>query len=104
MQSIPPHYPDCSGVVAGQASTIRSLSEGSEYHIRTGVLLEYQKILLEASVSNRTKQIFWFVDGQLIFKGYSTEKVFFTPVSGKHLLTCVDDEERSTSRTLIIKS
>ena len=100
---IPPHNPDCSSVVAGGGPIIRSPSEDSEYHIRTGVPLEFQKILLEASVSNRTKRIFWFFDGQLIFNGAPSEKVFITPVVGKHSLTCVDDEGRSTSRTLIIK-
>ncbi len=103
IQPIPPHNPDCSGVVARQGPIIRSLSGDSEYHIRAGVPLAYQKILLEASVSNRTKEIFWFVDGQLIFKGDPTEPVFLTPIAGKHLLTCVDDEGRSTSRTLAIK-
>ena len=103
IQPIPPHNPDCSGVVARQGPIIRSLSGDSEYHIRAGVPLAYQKILLEASVSNRTKEIFWFVDGQLIFKGDPTEPVFLTPIAGKHRLTCVDDEGRSTSRTLAIK-
>ncbi|MCZ6678846.1 MAG: penicillin-binding protein 1C [Candidatus Poribacteria bacterium] len=103
IQPIPPHNPDCSGVVAGHGPIIRSPSKDSEYHIRAGVPLAYQKILLEASVSNRTKQIFWFVDGALIFRGDSTEPVFLTPVAGTHRLTCVDDEGRSTTRTLVIK-
>ncbi|MCH8291528.1 penicillin-binding protein 1C [Candidatus Poribacteria bacterium] len=101
--TIPPHNPDCSGVVAGRGPIIRSPAEDNEYHIRKGVPLEYQKIFLEASVSNRTKQIFWFLDGELIFGGNPTERIFLTPVVGKHTLTCVDDEGRSTNRTLIIK-
>jgi penicillin-binding protein 1C len=103
IQPIPPHNPDCTGVVAGQGPIIRSPSGDSEYHIREGVDLGYQKLLLAASVSNRTKQIFWFVNGELIFKGAPTEPVFLTPVAGRHRLTCVDDEGRSTSRTLVIK-
>ena len=104
VQPIPPHNPDCVGVVAGQRPVIRSPSGDSEYHIREGVGLEYQKLLLAASVSNRTKQIFWFVNGELIFKGAPTEPVFLTPDPGRHLLTCVDDEGRSSSRTLVIKN
>ena len=103
IQPIPPHNPNCVGVVAGRGPVIRSPSGDSEYHIRAGVGLEYQKLLLAAAVSNRTKHIFWFVNGQLIFKGAPTEPVFYTPVAGTHMLTCVDDEGRSSSRTLVIK-
>lgn len=103
IQPIPPHNPNCVGVVAGRGPVIRSPSGDSEYHIRAGVNLEYQKLLLAASVSNRTKQVFWFVNGELIFKGAPTESVFYTPVAGTHMLTCVDDEGRSSSRTLVIK-
>ena len=103
IQPIPPHNPNCVGVVAGRGPLIRSPSGDSEYHIRAGVNLEYQKLLLAASVSNRTKQVFWFVNGELIFKGAPTESVFYTPVAGTHMLTCVDDEGRSSSRTLVIK-
>lgn len=103
IQPIPPHNPDCVGVVAGQGPVIRSPSEDSEYHIRSGVDLEYQKLLLAASVSNRTKQIFWFMNGELIFKGAPGEPVFLTPVAGRHQLTCVDDEGRSSSRTLVVR-
>jgi penicillin-binding protein 1C len=101
--TIPPHTPDCSGLVAGHGPIIRSPSEESEYHIRQGVPLEYQKLFLEASVSNRTKKLFWFLNGQLIFSGDPTDKVFLTPAVGTHTLTCVDDEGRSTSRRLVIK-
>ena len=103
IQPIPPHNPDCVGVVAGRGPVIRSPSEDSEYLIRPGVDLEYQKLLLAASVSNRTKQIFWFVNGELIFKGAPGKPVFLTPVAGRHQLTCVDDEGRSSSRTLVIR-
>lgn len=103
IQPIPPHNPDCVGVVAGQGPVIRSPSEDSEYHIRAGVNLEYQKLLLAASVSNRTKQIFWFVNGEMVFKGAPDVPVFLTPVAGSHQLTCVDDEGRSSSRTLVVR-
>lgn len=100
---MPAHFSSCTGLVAGHSPIVISPSEDSEYHIRSGIPLEDQKISLQASVSNRTKQIFWFLDGQLIFNGDPAEKVFLTPVVGKHRLTCVDDEGRSTSQTLIIR-
>ncbi len=100
---MPSHFSGCTGLVAGHNPIVTSPSENSEYYIRAGIPLENQKILLQASVSNRTKQVFWFLDGQLIFSGDPAEQVFLTPVAGKHRLTCVDDEGRSTSQTLIIR-
>lgn len=109
LPAIPPHNPDCTGLIAGQGPIIRSPSENSEYYIRKGVPLEHQKICLEASVSNRTKQVFWFLNGKLISRAPPSDGTprgticFWTPVVGKHILTCVDDEGRSTNRILIIK-
>ena len=100
---MPGHFSGCTGLVAGGRPIVISPSENSEYQIRAGIPLENQKILLQASVSNRTKRVFWFLDGQLIFSGDPAEQVFLTPVAGKHGLTCVDDEGRSTSQTLIIR-
>ena len=115
LPTIPPHNPDCTGVIAGQGPIIQSPSEGSEYYIREGIPLEHQKICLEASVSNRTKQVFWFLNGELISNDTPSEAsvttngnthgaiCFWIPVVGKHILTCVDDEGRSTNRILIVK-
>ena len=100
---MPSHFSGCIGLVAGYRPIVSSPTEDSEYQIRAGIPLENQKILLQASVSNRTKKVFWFLNGQLIFSGDSAEQVFLTPVAGKHRLTCVDDEGRSTSQTLIIR-
>ncbi|MDE0555283.1 MAG: hypothetical protein OXI24_13760, partial [Candidatus Poribacteria bacterium] len=67
-----------------------------------GIPLENQKIRLSASASNRTQELFWFLDGALIFKGNAGQQYWLTPVKGKHLLTCVDAEGRSASLPLHI--
>ncbi|MFC1714076.1 hypothetical protein ACFL6S_10415 [Candidatus Poribacteria bacterium] len=103
VDSIPEHYPECSRLTAGTGPVIHSPSANCEYAIRPGVDTEYQKILLEASVSNDTSNIFWFLDSELIFHGPPTRKVFITPVSGKHNLICMDEEGRSTEMTLVIR-
>jgi len=61
------------------------------------------KLKLATLAYNVTKKIFWFLDNQLIFAGKPTEKVFITPVAGKHRLVCMDDEGRSTETALIIR-
>ncbi|MDE0327289.1 MAG: penicillin-binding protein 1C [Candidatus Poribacteria bacterium] len=99
---LPEHNPLCTGTIAGNAPIILSPAEDTTYYIRTGVPLGNQKIRLSASTSNRTQNLFWFLDGELIFKGKAGEEHWFTPVKGKHVLTCVDAEGRSASRPLHI--
>ena len=99
---LPPHNPACTGTVSGNAPIILSPTEDTVYYIREGVPLENQKIRVVASASNRTQGLFWFLDGELIFQGSAGEEYWLTPVRGRHVLTCVDGEGRSTSRPLHI--
>ena len=99
---LPEHNPLCTGPIAGNAPIILSPADNTTYYIRTGVPLDNQKIRLSASVSNRTQNLFWFLDGELIFKGKAGEEYWLTPVKGQHVLTCVDADGRSASRPLHI--
>ena len=101
---LPEHNPLCTGTIAGTAPVILSPTEDTVYYIRDGVPLAHQKIQLSASTSNRTQQLFWFLDGELIFKGNAGEQYWLTPVKGEHTLTCVDAEGRSASRPLNIST
>ncbi|RKU10373.1 penicillin-binding protein 1C [Candidatus Poribacteria bacterium] len=101
---LPEHNPLCTGTIAGTAPVILSPTADTVYYIRDGVPLAQQKIQLSASASNRTQQLFWFLDGELIFKGKAGQPYWFTPVKGKHVLTCVDAEGRSTSRPFHISA
>jgi membrane carboxypeptidase/penicillin-binding protein PbpC len=100
---IPEHFAGCSEIAGGGGPVIHSPSENSEYIIRDGVSMEHQKILLEASVSNNTRKIYWFLDSKLIFEGEPTERFFLTPVRGKHTLACMDEEGRSTEIAMTVR-
>ena len=100
---IPEHYPLCSKIVSGKNPIILSPTSQTEYKIRPGVNLNYQKILLDATVSNETKTIYWFLDGKLVFSGKPTEKAFFTPTHGIHRVLCTDDQGRSSEVRFIVK-
>jgi penicillin-binding protein 1C len=100
--AMPEHYSQCAKVVSGNGPVIHSPSAGTEYQIRAGVDLKYQKILLEASVSNQTKKIYWFMNRKLIFSGKPIARVFITPQPGRHRLMCMDDEGRSSEVELLI--
>ncbi|MCY3724661.1 MAG: penicillin-binding protein 1C [Candidatus Poribacteria bacterium] len=99
---LPAHNPLCTGTISGNAPIILSPAEDTTYYIREGVSLENQKIRLTASASSRTQDLFWFLDGELIFQGNAGEQYWLTPTKGKHVLTCVDAEGRSATRPLHI--
>ena len=99
---LPAHNPLCTGTIAGNVPIILSPAEDTIYYIREGVPLENQKIRLTASASSRTQELFWFLDGELIFQGNAGEQYWLTPARGKHVLTCVDAEGRSATRPLHI--
>ena len=101
---LPEHNPSCTGTIAGNAPVILSPAEDTIYYIREGIPLENQKIRLTASASSRTQDLFWFLDGELIFRGNAGEQYWLTPARGKHVLTCVDAEGRSATRPLHISS
>ena len=101
---LPEHNPLCTGTIAGNAPIILSPAEDTIYYIREGVPLENQKIRLTASASSRTQDLFWFLDGELIFQGKAGEQYWLTPIRGKHVLTCVDAEGRSATRPLHISN
>jgi penicillin-binding protein 1C len=100
---IPEHNQLCPRVASGEGPVITSPSLNSEYVIRPEVDVKYQKILLDASVSNRTRTIYWFLNRQLIYSGNPAEKVFITPIPGVHSLVCVDDEGRSSETRLTVR-
>ncbi|MDI6736712.1 MAG: penicillin-binding protein 1C [bacterium] len=102
IQKIPPHLPECSTLVAGKKPIIRSPATNCGYYLREGVSKKYQKILLDASVSNEVEKIYWFVDGELLCSAAPKEKAFYYPTIGKHRLKCVDDEGRCTEMELCI--
>ena len=99
---LPAHNPDCTRPLAGTHPIILSPARDTVYQIRSNIPSMHQKIRLSASVSGDTQDIFWFLNGELVFKGQAVEPTFLTPVVGKHELTCIDGAGRSTSLPLMI--
>lgn len=100
---LPPLLPGWQGVMPGAPPIIRSPSQNCQYRLREGVPPEYQKICFEASVGGDVRQVFWFVDGRLLGTVRPGERLFYTPVPGKHRVVCQDDSGRSTEFLLVIE-
>lgn len=52
---------------------------------------EQQAIRLEGAVTNRIKEVSWYLNGELLMKGPPATPVFITPSVGEHTLRLVDD-------------
>ncbi len=102
IETIPEHNPNCPILAAGSAPVIVSPADAAEYRMRPEVKPEYQKILLDASVSNSTRTIYWFQNRKLIYTVDPRSQVFLTPTPGQHDLICLDDAGRSSQVSIRI--
>ncbi len=103
IDKIPAHNPQCPTVAEGTGPVIVSPAADAEFKIRSEVAREYQKLLLDASVANETRTIYWFQNRKLIFSGDPASRVFLTPTPGRHELICMDDAGRSSQVTITIR-
>lgn len=103
IDKIPSHLPQCTSLVHGAPPSIRSPSADCDYVLREGVDPEFQKILLDASVANDVRKIYWFFDGTLLHTCSPKDKVFYLPTPGRHKLVCMDELGRSTEISLNVK-
>jgi len=101
-ESIPKHNPECRQSCAGTGPVINSPADDCQYVLRRGVPLRDQQIRLEASVPSGIETIFWFVDGELLYKGNPGKPIYYSPMVGRHEVVCMDDEGRQSQRILVI--
>lgn len=100
---IPPHNPNCAGIMYTERPMITSPEAEAEFVLIDGVPSSYQKILLEASAASGCKEIHWFVDRKLYASCDPVERIFYTPTEGRHELMCLDDQGRSRTIAFVVK-
>jgi penicillin-binding protein 1C len=96
-RELPPHNPLCPRFGAREAPTIVSPQPRMEYHLRAGVPLEDQQIALIAAVSRASRDVYWFLDGDLIGTARPGQTFFWRPTPGEHRLSVKDDAGRVTT-------
>jgi penicillin-binding protein 1C len=101
---VPPHHPRCRALEPGSSPHITSPQEEVVYYLRPGVPIEDQMIALSASVSRGTHQVFWFLDGILVWKGTPGRPVFVNPEIGLHDVCVKDDSGRSATRVFRVRA
>jgi penicillin-binding protein 1C len=59
--------------------------------------------LVPLSATTRAARLSWFVDGALVGSASSDERVYWTPVVGKHDIVVRDDAGRRAHRVLAVE-
>ncbi|WP_428653470.1 penicillin-binding protein 1C [Runella sp.] len=88
-QRIPPHNPACTRVFEVGAPVITSPNDGSEY------FLEGQQLQLACQAGNDVKEVYWYINDQLLQKANPQTALFVKLPMGKVKISCSDDKGRN---------
>ncbi len=99
---IPKHNPNCTRVFkqTSDAPTIVSPHDGSEYFIDK---TDPQLMQLNCQVSSDVKEVYWYIDNQLVTKSAANKPIFFTPKAGRLKISCTDDKGRNSDIWISVK-
>lgn len=100
VDTVPAYQESCDHIAEGGEPVIVSPAHNTRFFLRADAPLEYQRILLDASVPNTVDKVYWFIDGELYTAGNPDDKHFYEPTPGKHKIACVDAAGR-TSEVMI---
>jgi penicillin-binding protein 1C len=93
-QKVPLHNPECNRVFDDKAPAIVMPANGSEYIVEK---TSPPQIELVCHADNEVKTVYWYIDDKFYKSAAVTDKVFFTPQTGKIKISCSDDKGRNTN-------
>ena len=92
----------CAGDAGGSPPIIITPGEGQIVTLIPGVSTKSQVVPLSAST--RAATLSWFVDGALVGTAAASERLYWTPTSGKHEIVVSDDAGRKARRVLQVRA
>jgi penicillin-binding protein 1C len=92
---------DCASQLAAAPPAILTPGEGQIVTLIPGVPADHQVVPLSAST--HAAQLSWFVDGALVGTAPASERLYWTPIAGKHEIVVSDDGGRKARRTLVVE-
>jgi penicillin-binding protein 1C len=92
---------DCAPGITNAPPVMVTPGEGQIVTLIPGVPAAHQ--LVPLSASTRAANLTWFVDGALVRTAPADERVYWTPVAGKHEIVVADDAGRKARRMLTIE-
>ncbi|HEX3759572.1 MAG TPA: hypothetical protein VHW23_12745, partial [Kofleriaceae bacterium] len=98
----PPVFDDgCTGALADAPPVMTTPGDGQVVQLIPGMPASHQQVPLSAST--RAAQLHWFVDGALIGSAPADQRVYWTPVAGKHEIVVADDAGHKAHRVLAVE-
>jgi penicillin-binding protein 1C len=91
-QKIPLHNAGCEIIFNGNAPSITSPANGSEYLVSRK---RKEPILLTCKTATDVSKVFWYVDDKFYKASAPGEKQFFVPDEGPVKISCTDDKGRN---------
>jgi penicillin-binding protein 1C len=92
---------DCSAELTSAPPVMMTPGEGQVVTLIPGMPASRQ--LVPLSATTRAARLSWFVDGALVGSAPSDERVYWTPVVGKHDIVVRDDAGRRAHRVLAVE-
>jgi penicillin-binding protein 1C len=92
---------DCATELTAAAPVMVTPGEGQVVTLIPGVPAAHQLVPLTAST--HAAMLSWFVDGALVGSAPSDQRVYWTPVAGKHVVVVTDDAGRKARRALAVE-
>jgi penicillin-binding protein 1C len=97
---IPPHNPNCEIIFKGNAPSITSPVNGSEYLISKK---NKEPLQLTCKTSNDVSRVFWYIDDKFYKAASPSEKQFFIPDEGPVKISCADDKGRNRDIKITVR-
>ncbi|RDC61809.1 penicillin-binding transpeptidase domain-containing protein [Adhaeribacter pallidiroseus] len=100
-EKIPAHNPQCSRIFSEFAPVITAPTSNMEYLLERA---EKQKLMLHCNTHNEVKQVYWYINDQLLQAVPVNQNLFFTPEkAGKYKISCLDDQGRNTDSYITVR-
>src|SRR5688572_1219548 len=99
-QKIPAHNPDCEIIFKGNAPSITSPANGSEYLISKK---NREPLQLTCKTSSDVSKVYWYIDNKFYKASSPGEKQFFVPDEGPVKISCTDDKGRNRDIKIMVR-
>jgi len=99
-QKIPAHNPDCEIIFKGNAPSITSPANGSEYLISKK---NREPLQLTCKTSSDVSKVYWYIDNKFYKASSPGEKQFFVPDEGPVKISCTDDKGRNRDIRIMVR-
>ena len=99
-QKIPPHNPDCETIFKGNAPSITSPANGSEYLISKK---HKEPLQLTCKTATDVSKVFWYINNKFYKACSPGEKQFFVPDEGPVKISCTDDKGRNRDIKIMVR-